>query len=596
VSALGQRTSSRPRYSVVIATYQRRELVLTALRALARQEYEKPFEVIVVVDGSTDGSAAAARAFDAPFPLTVLEHPNCGQSRSRNRGAEVASGELLLFLDDDMEADRRLLSELDRSHGEGADVAFGSLPLHPASPPTLLAVAVGRWADHVAEVLRKKSAPSADDVFTGQLSIRRPVFDAVGGFDARFTADGGYGNEDLDFGYRLAAGAYRIVFNPKAISRQYYATPAAVNMAQYRKMGHADVAFVRKHPSTTDHLFNVLRNETREHMKMRDRVLRHPRSASLVLRVLKPFVARRVDGLRTDARTEWWFFTLRTVEYWLGVHEAGGIPRPQSVRVLCYHAVADLSGDPVLASYAVPPALLRNQLRALKRAGYRFISAQEFVRMVRGEGGVPRKAVLLTFDDAYRDLLDEAAPILRDVRAPALTFAVTRCDTNTWDQAAGARALSLLDNADLARCRDMGIAVGAHSRTHRFLTKLDDAQLDEEVLGSVRDLETFGLGPVEAFAYPFGEQDERVRRAVGRAGLAVAFTTEPGAAKPGDDPLALRRIEVLRADAMLRFRLKVATCGRVSAWLRSSRTAAAMTAARGAGAPAVARATRRVFG
>jgi len=555
----GDEKAGRPRYSVVIATYQRKELLLTALRALARQEFDQPFEVIVVIDGSTDGSAAAARAFEGPFPLTVLEHPNCGLSRSRNRGAEAAKGELLLFLDDDMEADARLLAELDRSHVEGADVAFGRLPLHPASPPTLLAIAVGRWADNVASVLAKKETPAGDEIFAGQLSVRRNVFDAVGGFDTRFTADGGYGNEDLDFGYRLVEGGYRVVFNPNAISRQYYATPADVNIGQYRKTGHADVMFARKRPDLAGHLFDVLRNETREHSILRDRVLRHPRFAMLVSRLLRPFVTRRVDGLRTDSRTERTFFALRTVEYWLGVHEAGGIPRPQAVRVLCYHAVSDLGDDPMLENYCIPPARLRRQLHGLKARGYRFISGPEFVRMMRGKGGVPRKAVLLTFDDAYRDLLEAALPILQELGAPAVTFAVTRCESNTWDQAAGARALPLLAVADLLRCRDAGIAVGSHTRTHRSLPNLDDAQLNDEVGGSVRDLEAVGLGPVEAFAYPFGEHDARARRAAKAAGITVAFTVEPGVARPGDDPHALRRIEVLRSDGMLGFQRKVAT-------------------------------------
>ena len=62
------------------------------MRLLARQDFEGGFEVIVVVDGSRDGSAAAVRKLQTPFPLTLTEQSNQGLSRARNRGAAVARG------------------------------------------------------------------------------------------------------------------------------------------------------------------------------------------------------------------------------------------------------------------------------------------------------------------------------------------------------------------------------------------------------------------------------------------------------------------------------------------------------------------------
>jgi glycosyltransferase involved in cell wall biosynthesis len=134
---VGAKPAARPRFSVIVCTYQRRELVVSTLTALAKQTYAGSFEVIVVVDGSTDGTGTAVRTLDVPYPLSVIEQANVGLSCSRNRGAAAARGEHLVFLDDDMEADPHLLEELDRSHRAGADVAFGRLPLHPSSPPTI---------------------------------------------------------------------------------------------------------------------------------------------------------------------------------------------------------------------------------------------------------------------------------------------------------------------------------------------------------------------------------------------------------------------------------------------------------------------------
>ena len=135
--------------------------MIAALRALETQEQVDGYEVIVVVDGSTDGTTEALRQLTTSFPLTVLEQPNRGRAAAVNHGAKVARGELLLILDDDMEADPRLLAEHDRSHREGADVVLGHIPLHPDSPESFLCPGVAAWADRRAEGAFELRGPRA---------------------------------------------------------------------------------------------------------------------------------------------------------------------------------------------------------------------------------------------------------------------------------------------------------------------------------------------------------------------------------------------------------------------------------------------------
>src|SRR5205814_1838864 len=148
------------------------------------------------VDGSTDGSAEALRHLRTRFPLTVLEQANAGGAAARNHGARVAEGELLVFLDDDMEADAAMLAEHDRCHAEGADMVLGHLPLHPETSPTLLSRGVDRWTERRRERLTgsDEDVPLAD-LLTGQMSISKASFEELGGFDAGFTRAGLFGGE-----------------------------------------------------------------------------------------------------------------------------------------------------------------------------------------------------------------------------------------------------------------------------------------------------------------------------------------------------------------------------------------------------------------
>jgi len=93
---------------------------VATILALERQQHRE-FEAVVVVDGSTDGTAAALRALNPSFALTVIEQDNQGRAAAVNRGVRAAGEEIVLILDDDMEADPALLSEHQRSRLEGAD-------------------------------------------------------------------------------------------------------------------------------------------------------------------------------------------------------------------------------------------------------------------------------------------------------------------------------------------------------------------------------------------------------------------------------------------------------------------------------------------
>ncbi|HEU4587623.1 MAG TPA: polysaccharide deacetylase family protein [Gemmatimonadales bacterium] len=235
-------------------------------------------------------------------------------------------------------------------------------------------------------------------------------------------------------------------------------------------------------------------------------------------------------------------------------------PRLPRLRVLCYHAITDTAGDATTDAYCVPPRLLRAHLDVLQRSGYHFVGADQFLQFLDGRHPLPRRPVLLTFDDCYRDLAESALPLLQARGIPAVAFAVSGYlgATNRWDETIGARTMPLLDVAGLRELTRNGIEIGAHSHSHPRLTTLSDPELRVETAGAVEQLRRAGLGPVRLFAYPYGNYDMRVRHATRDAGVRAAFGTSTGTVAATDDPFALHRIQVRRADVGWRFQLKVA--------------------------------------
>jgi peptidoglycan/xylan/chitin deacetylase (PgdA/CDA1 family)/glycosyltransferase involved in cell wall biosynthesis len=541
-----------PSFSIVIPTYQRRDTVVSSVQALGEVSFDGLFDIIVVVDGSTDGTADALRALRLPVALQVLEQENAGAAAARNAGALRATGDVVLFLDDDMVADRDLLLKHAQSHLQGADAVLGHIPLHPDSIASRAGASVGKWAEERrARLVAPGSKLQIGDLLSGQISVRRDLFLRLGGFDQTFTRDGGFGNEDLDFGCRLLSGGSKVVFNPDAISWQRYVVTPEKYLAQWRMAGRADVLFARKHPSRASSAFAGHGID-----KPLARLVLRPLSAvapvSWLAQRLSTSAALTAMKHRPQSRVAYrMLVTARDLGYWGNVAANGGVPRARPVLVLAYHAIADLKGDKLLESYCVPPEEFRSQLDLLLRQGFNFISAAEFLSYLCGEHGLPSKPVLLTFDDCYADLLTVAGPILRERGIPALAFAVSSLlgKSNVWDQRKGGSVLRLLDAEELKALAEHGITIGAHTASHPDLTRLADEDLRAELAGAAEALARHGLPRPQFVAYPYGRHNAEVRQEAERSGYSLAFSLDGGRASRKSDRFAVPRTEIRRGQA-----------------------------------------------
>jgi peptidoglycan/xylan/chitin deacetylase (PgdA/CDA1 family) len=213
-----------------------------------------------------------------------------------------------------------------------------------------------------------------------------------------------------------------------------------------------------------------------------------------------------------------------------------------SVPILMYHRIAN-DGPPGLKRWRVAPELFDAQMNALRRAGYQTITLAEWADAIVQQRPVQGEPVVLTFDDGYRDFLSDAIPVLRrhDFSATLFLVAERIGQTALWDTEYGDPA-PLMSWEEIKSLR--GIEFGAHSLFHKKMTEMAPADLAEDTKRTREILEKRLGVPIPTLAYPYGDQNESVRRVVGEAGTKAAVTTEPGISKLGDDLLRLPRVEI----------------------------------------------------
>ena len=153
------------------------------------------------------------------------------------------------------------------------------------------------------------------------------------------------------------------------------------------------------------------------------------------------------------------------------------------------------------------------------------MTLDEFAACVGGKQRGDERAVLITFDDAYRGLRDHAFPVLRDLGFSAACFVITDYAgrLNRWDVAYGGRRFAHLTWRDIEGWHARGIAFGSHTASHPRLPWVCGRQLRDELERSGRALAA-ALGSVPAvIAYPFGAAGLREHAAAARAGYAIGF-------------------------------------------------------------------------
>lgn len=247
------------RLSVIIPTHNRAKILNDCLKAIFRQSLpKKNYEVIVVDDGSRDDTREVAKRFKKKYEnFRYIYQKRQGQGIARNKGVEKATGDVIVFIGDDIIATRDFLSEHMRyhlRHHKENQAVLGFTTWHPKLKITPFmewltngSSILGKFGGHQFAYEKLKGGKEADYNFfyTSNISLKYDLIDKFP-FDPSFS---GYGWEDIELGYRLHRRVgLKIYYNPKAVGYHLHMMEESSLKERMKKIGESAKVIHKKYP------------------------------------------------------------------------------------------------------------------------------------------------------------------------------------------------------------------------------------------------------------------------------------------------------------------------------------------------------------
>ncbi len=195
------------KYSVIVPAYNATNTIEACLKALLHQSIDRnEYEVIVVDDGSIDRTSEIVK----PFSIHYFYQKNQGPATARNKGAQEAKGEIILFTDSDCVPENNWIEEMVRPFDDPKVIAIKGA--YKTNQKALIARFAQIEFEERFEMLKKTE--SIDMVDTYSAGYRKSIFHSFGGFDSSFPVAN---NEDTELSYKMSQAGHKMVFNPDAI-------------------------------------------------------------------------------------------------------------------------------------------------------------------------------------------------------------------------------------------------------------------------------------------------------------------------------------------------------------------------------------------
>jgi len=541
------REASRIEISIVIPTYNRVELLRSCLEALNRQTLAASrFEVVVVIDGSTDKTREMLKEFASPYLLRPIWQENSGQPSALNRGTLEAKGDYCLFLDDDIIADSKLAAEhLQAQYQHSNALVVGQITLSlPANTGWYANAFAQGWREHYDWLNQEPTKLSWEDCYSGNMSAPRKALLECGGFSVDIIR--GY---DVDLASRLEKQGCTLVYAPNALGCQEEQKGFRELSRDAENAGKVDVKLYQQDPLRLTQALGSFAQGSWRKLLLR-RLL-------LTLHIPPRWLEFLGHLMRNPARRYSLYSLIQMLCYWRGVRKNASANLWRQLTtgtpILMYHAIGS-SHEPA-SPYVLPADRFAAQMTWLKKMGYHPISLKQFLACQHECRPIPVRSVVITFDDGYADNYTHAYPVLQKHNIPATIFLVSGYIglTNEWDEMKWLARRPLMSWAQVISLVQQGIQFGAHTCTHPLLTAVSPTQAEEEIAVSRRQLEERLGIPIDLFAYPYGEYDPTIQTMVQQAGFAASCTVDVGLNTLITPAFSLRRAEIQGTDSLARF-------------------------------------------
>lgn len=543
-----------PVFSVVLATYNRRDVLARTLPTVLHQNFPPhQYEVIVVIDGSSDGTEQLLASIESECDLQTISQSNQGPAVARQRALSAARGEFVFFTDDDIRLSDNVLADHLEVHRNSAlpCMVRGTLRIGEDSPDTLASAATREWYGEHERTFDPEvngTRLPQDFLIFANTSVRRDLIQEIGGFDP----DVPFPQEGFELLLRLHQHGVVLRSAKSAIAHEVYAKSThAFITSDARGLGRAEWLLGVKHPEYRRHSVFARIGEGKPRKRrlrkfLAERGVGNP-VLDAVVRTGELFRSSPVirslglRALRWRYRTEILRSGALQAGSWQALERAYGVQLP----VLMYHHVG-LRNPESFFELTVEPNQFEQHIRWLHEQGFTTISTTDWIAWLEEGKPLPEKPILLTFDDAYSDIFEHAMPVLEEYGFKATVFVVTSLigAMDEWNELLGSKSVfKLANDSQIQSWSRRNVEFGSHTQKHRDLTKLTNDSLLEELDGSIRALEGLLGSRPTPFAYPFGLSNSRIEELV-RTRFCAAFSTLPGLNTLSSDRFRLRRIMV----------------------------------------------------
>lgn len=235
-----------------------------------------------------------------------------------------------------------------------------------------------------------------------------------------------------------------------------------------------------------------------------------------------------------------------------------------------YHRIVKNHSDDIANPFSIEEKEFRQQLRMLERLNYTPITFEDYYLYLKDRLTLPKKPIILTFDDGLEGMHEIAFPVLKEFNMKAVVFVMgdRTLQKASWYKSTG-RACSLITDEQILELRSAGFEIGSHGMTHTPLPGLGTQHLKEEILRSKRNIEDLLGEAIFTFSYPYGLLDEQVQRAAKEAGFDYACGVYTGPAQFGKNYFDIRRLAIKYETKKLAYLMRLLTPYQYVEWFYS---------------------------